>query len=362
MKDQFIDDLQEPMRVRESHPGSHYDDLPWNPPLPEMSDFESGFMIGKSQAMLDVFELIDQAAQNSSTVLVTGETGTGKDLAARHIHQRSSRRENPFVIVDCASIPRELMENELYGHEKGAYTGAHKKMLGKIEVADGGSVFFDDIDCMPLDLQAKLLRVLQERKFERVGGVKTISINTRFIFASNQDLKAKMQKGTFREDLYYRINVIPIYVPPLRERQEDIYLLTKYFLEKFSYQRGKNLKKVSPKTKRYLMRYSWPGNIRELENEMERIVSLAKRDLTTLTPDLLSEHILEEVDVSTVNGSKGLLNEAVESLEKRMLCAALKRFHGNKTAAAKYLGLSRRGINKKLQRYRMIDASCTMRS
>jgi Nif-specific regulatory protein len=318
----------------------------------------SAFMIGKSAVMRDVFQMIDHAASSGTTVVITGETGTGKDLVARQIHQRSGRHELPFVVVDCAAVPRELMENELYGHEKGAFTGAHRKTLGKIEIADGGTVFFDDIDCMATDLQAKLLRVLQERNFERVGGTKTITTNARFIFATNRDLNAEMEKGDFREDLYYRINVFPIHVAPLRERHEDISLLVKYFLTKHGHQHGKNLRKISSKANDCLNRYSWPGNVREVENEMERVVSMASPDLSTLRTEMLSHNILMSTESPGDSHRNGLLSEAVESLEKRMLCDALKRYHANKSAAARFLGLSRRGINKKLDRYHMHDCEC----
>lgn len=319
------------------------------------------FMIGKSQAMRDVFHLIEKASQNGATVLISGETGTGKDLVARQLHQRGFHPESPFVVVDCAAIPRELMENELFGHEKGAFTGAYKRMIGKIESAEDGTVFFDDIDCMPLELQAKLLRVLQERNFERVGGTKTISTGARFIFAANQDLKTEMKNGRFREDLFYRIHVFPIYLPPLRERKEDIPILVNYFLRKFSLEQGKTLEKVMPKAMNYLRCYSWPGNVRELENEIERIVTTASFDLTSITPDLLSRNIVESKDSLNLKGESGLLAEAVETLEKRMLYEALTKFHGNKTSAAKYLGLSRRGISKKLARYGMTQAPFSKR-
>lgn len=318
--------------------------------------FKSEFIFGKSAAMQEIYELLERAAQSDSSVLITGETGTGKDLIARQLHQMGQRSQEPFVIIDCATIPKELMENELFGHERGAFTGAYRQMKGKIESAEGGTVLFDDINTMTMELQSKLLRVLQERNFERVGGTKTVFTTARFIFATNQDLKVAMKRGTFREDLFYRIHVFPIHLPPLRERTEDILILVKHFLETFSCQQNKQLRIIDPKARKYLLNYSWPGNVRELENEIERIVNMASDDLTTVVAALLSEDILQNYDDITEAHGKGMLVEAVESLEKRMLIDSLRKFHGNKTKAANYLGISRRGINKKLKRYGMTNA------
>ncbi|MFQ5707041.1 MAG: sigma-54 interaction domain-containing protein [bacterium] len=329
---------------------------------PLSAQYRSEFMIGKSRAMQEVFRVMDSASQNGCTVLITGETGTGKDLVARQLHQRSPRAEFPFVVVDCAAIPRELMENELFGHEKGAFTGAFKRAPGKLEIAGAGTVFFDDINCMPRELQAKLLRVLQEKNFERVGGTKTVVANCRFIFATNQDLKEEVRRGNFREDLYYRIYVFPIDLPPLRDRKEDIPLLANHFVKKSCLEQDKPVKKLTQKTMSYLLSYSWPGNVRELENEIERIVSLLPREVENITHDLLSDNVLQCKHGSDGQAGKGRLNEAVEALEKDLLCQALRKFKGNKTAAAKYLGLSRRGIDKKLVRYRMGNADCLSRN
>ncbi|MBN2007801.1 sigma-54-dependent Fis family transcriptional regulator [candidate division KSB1 bacterium] len=311
---------------------------------------ESKIIIGQSAEIKKVFTLINQASQSNTTVLITGETGTGKELVARELHKRSPHANKPFVIVNCATIPRDLLESELFGHEKGAFTGALKQKLGKVEIANDGIIFFDEIGCLPIELQSKLLRALQEKTFERVGGTVTIPTNARFIFATNENLKQAVKQNTFRMDLYYRINVFPILVPPLRERKEDIPLLVDYFLNKYCIEQRKTIFHVSPPTMDHFVNYSWPGNIRQLENEIEKLVTIANAAMTTITPDLISEEIREthSTDFSTEGG---LLNDALESLERKMIQKALHKFNGNKTKAAQYLGISRRGLHKKLDRF-----------
>ena len=311
---------------------------------------KSKAIIGHSHTMLSVFELIDKSSKSNITVLVYGETGTGKELVARELHQRSLRRDKPFVIVNCGAMPRELFESELFGHEKGSFTGAVKQKLGKIEIAEGGIVFFDEISSLPVEMQPKLLRVLQEKTFERVGGTVTIPTNVRFIFATNEDLKTCISEGRFRKDLYYRINIFPIVLPPLRDRIEDIPYLIDYFLKKYCKEQKKNLKKVSPKTMKYLQQYTWSGNVRQLENEIERIVTLAPFDMAIVTPNLLSEGICKNQEYENDSTQQGRLNEAIELLERRMIHEALQKYHGNKTKAAEYLGISRRGFHKKIDR------------
>ncbi|MFX0135735.1 MAG: sigma 54-interacting transcriptional regulator, partial [Candidatus Hodarchaeota archaeon] len=258
----------------------------------------------------------------------------------------------PFVIINCAAIPRELIESELFGHEKGAFTGAHKQKLGKLEIAGDGTVFFDEIGNLPLELQGKFLRVLQEKSFERVGGTATIPTNARFIFATNQDLKKAIIDDKFREDLYYRINVFPIKLPPLRERKEDIPILVEYFIKKYNQEQKKNMQRATPEVMDCFLCYPWSGNIRQLENEIQKIMTLASFDLTTITLNLISEDIREfSTKEKVFDENKGLLNDALESLERRMIGEALRKFNGNITKAAMYLGISRRGLHKKLNRF-----------
>ncbi len=311
--------------------------------------YQSKIILGHSLAMKKVFKLIDKAAMGNTTVVITGETGTGKELVAIELHKSSPRRDMPFVVVNCAAIPKELMESTLFGHERGAFTGAHKQKLGKIEIAGGGIVFFDEIGSLPYELQGKLLRVLQEKSFERVGGTVTIPTNARFFFATNDDLKEKIKNGKFRQDLYYRINVFPIHLPPLRERKDDIKILVKHFIKKFSKEQGKNIQNVSADAMKCLIHYPWNGNVRQLENEIEKVVTMANYDLAIVTPELLSEDIQLKEDKRETE-STGRLNDALDALERKMIRDALEKSNGNKTKAAEYLGISRRGFHKKLIR------------
>src|SRR5574342_535104 len=239
------------------------------------SDGERPPLVGQSAAMRQVFEMIAKVADSPSTVLITGESGTGKELVARELHRGSSRRDRPLIKVNCAAIPKDLVESELFGYERGAFTGAVGSKPGRFELADGGTLFLDEIGEIPLEMQVKLLRALQESEFERVGGVKTIRVDVRLITATNRDLKALIADGRFREDLYYRLNVVPIALPPLRERREDIPLLVAHFLEKYDRRLGKRVERMDEEAMQVLMRYPWPGNIRELENLVERSVLFA---------------------------------------------------------------------------------------
>jgi transcriptional regulator with GAF, ATPase, and Fis domain len=238
--------------------------------------------VGDSRPIQQVFELVEKVADTDSTVLITGESGTGKELIARAIHYNSYRRDNPMVVINCGAIPEELLESELFGHEKGAFTGAHKSRIGRFELANEGTIFLDEIGDMSPNLQVKLLRVLQEQKFERVGSTRTIKVDIRVIAATNKNLISVVNKGTFREDLYYRLNVIPIKVPPLRHRKSDIPLLVDFFLKKFNKEKRKHIKELTPKAMDALLQYDWRGNVRELENLLERLVILASGDVIGL--------------------------------------------------------------------------------
>ena len=305
-------------------------------------------IIGNSEAISRVFQLINQIGPTDSTVLITGESGTGKELAAAAIHKAGPRADKPYIRINCAAIPEGLMESELFGHEKGAFTGAHAKKPGKFEMADGGTLLLDEIGELPLPLQAKLLRVLQEGECERVGGTKTISIDVRIICSTVKDLAVEVKKGTFRSDLFYRLQVIPLIIPPLRERKEDIPALVDHFLHEFSVKRGIALK-LSPEAMHCLMDYNYPGNIRELKNIIERASVLAPEpiitrrdlptDLTNLQPSDTSESLK--------------LSEALAKTEKEYVLKALTRTGGNRTAAAKLLGISRKNLWEKMKCYQI---------
>jgi two-component system response regulator AtoC len=304
-------------------------------------------MIGDSKAMAHIHGLIKQVAPTDSTVLILGESGTGKELVASSIHAHSNRADKPFVRINCAAIPEGLMESELFGHEKGAFTGAHARKLGKFEMADGGSILLDEIGELPLHLQAKLLRVLQESMYERVGGTGTISIDVRLLCATSRDLEKAAENGSFRQDLFYRLNVIPIQLPPLRDRKEDISALTKHFLHEFSIKRGVSME-ISPEAMQCLIDYDYPGNVRELKNIIERASVLAPAPI--IKPDDLPADLLE------VNGYKGagesfLISAAVAKTEKQLLVKVLARTHGKKGEAAELLGISRKNLWEKMKLY-----------
>jgi len=304
-------------------------------------------MIGDSKAMAHIHGLIKQVAPTDSTVLILGESGTGKELVASSIHAHSNRADKPFVRINCAAIPEGLMESELFGHEKGAFTGAHARKLGKFEMADGGSILLDEIGELPLHLQAKLLRVLQESMYERVGGTGTISIDVRLLCATSRDLEKAAENGSFRQDLFYRLNVIPIHLPPLRDRKEDIPVLTKHFLHEFSIKRGVSME-ISPEAMQCLIDYDYPGNVRELKNIIERASVLAPAPI--IKPDDLPADLLE------VNGYKDpgesfLISAAVAKTEKQLLLKVLARTHGKKGEAAELLGISRKNLWEKMKLY-----------
>ncbi len=303
-------------------------------------------LIGKSRAMQDVFSLIEQVANSRSTVMVYGKSGTGKELAAKAIHYNSPRATKAFVAVNCAAIPSELLESELFGHEKGSFTGAIATKVGKFELATGGTLFLDEVGSMRLDLQAKILRALQEREVERVGGTRTIKIDVRVIAATNRELKKAVDEGTFREDLYYRLNVVPVTLPDLKDRQEDIPLLANHFVQKFSQESNPNVREISKEAMTVLLSYSWPGNVRELENVIERAVTLGRGP--AIQPGDLPPHLVGGTDPL----ERALLKEAtLEDLEREYIGLILRRTKGHQIRAASILGIDRRTLYRKIRRY-----------
>jgi Nif-specific regulatory protein len=304
-------------------------------------------VIGKSRAMKDVFKLIDRVADSDSTILINGETGTGKGLVAKTIHTRSYRKSRPFVAINCGAIPENLLESELFGHIKGAFTGATAAKTGKFEVANGGTIFLDEIGALALESQGKLLRVLQERELERLGGTKVIKVNVRLIAATNMDLTAAVEMGSFREDLFYRLNVYPIYLPPLREREADILLLADYFLEKYAKEYHKDIKRISTPAIDALVQYHWPGNVRELENCLERSVLLCEDQVVH------SYHLPPTLQTAEETGTRQAqsLQDATERFERELLIDALKTSRGNMRKAASDLQSSERIFGYKVKKY-----------
>jgi Nif-specific regulatory protein len=309
--------------------------------------YSIGNIIGNSNKMREVFQMISQVSRSNATVLIRGESGTGKELVANSIHYNSNREKNPFVKVNCAALPTTLIESELFGHEKGAFTGAIKQKIGKFELAHKGTIFLDEIGSLDLEVQANLLRILQEKEFERVGGHRTIKTDVRIIAATNKNLERAVEEETFRGDLYYRLNVFPIYLPPLRERKTDMLLLADYFLEKYAAENGKDIKRLSTPAIDMLMEYHWPGNVRELENCIERAVLLCEEGVIHsyhLPPTLQTGR--ESDTVPTLS-----LEDAVANLEREMIIDALKNTRGNITTAAKILQTTVRKFAYKAQRY-----------
>jgi Nif-specific regulatory protein len=312
------------------------------------SHFNIHNMVGSSNAMKEVYQLIEQVANSNATVLLRGESGTGKDLVAHAIHYNSLRAEKPFVKVNCTALPDTLLESELFGHEKGAFTGAGEKKLGRFERAHGGTIFLDEIGDFSLNLQVKLLRVIQFKEFERVGGMETIKTNVRIIVATHKNLEEQIKEGLFREDLYYRINVFPIYMPPLRERKDDIMLLADFFLEKIAKENNKDISRISTPAIEMLTRYHWPGNIRELENCIERAVLLCNEDV------IRSEHMppsLQMIKKDKTVTTKRSLTEIIENKERELIIDALKKFAGKQRKTAIELGISERILGYKIKKY-----------
>jgi len=304
-------------------------------------------IIGNSRKMQEVFYLITQVAKSNATVLLLGESGTGKELVANAIHYNSLRSTNPFVKINCAAIPENLVEAELFGYEKGAFTGAIRQKEGKFERAGGGTIFLDEIGSLALESQGKLLRVLQEKELERLGGTKTTKINVRLIAATNQDLAIAVENGRFREDLFYRLNVYPIYLPPLREREADVLLLTDFFLEKYAGEYNKDIKRVSTPAIDAFVQYSWPGNVRELENCMERAVLLCDDQV------IRSYHLPPTLQTAEETGTHQTqsLKDAVDTFEREVIIDSLKSCRGNMRKAAKTLQTTERIFGYKVKKY-----------
>ncbi len=310
-------------------------------------------IMGKSPQMQQIFELVQTVAGRKATVLITGESGTGKELIAKAIHYNSLRREGPFIRINCAALPEGLVESELFGHEKGSFTGAVRQSRGRFELADGGTLLLDEISEISLHLQGKLLRVLQEREFERVGSGIPIQVDVRIIATSNRDLKKRIKDGQFREDLFYRLNVVPIHIAPLRERKEDIPSLAEHFLKKYNRENNCHIQGISPKVFESFMEYRWPGNVRELENYIERAVVTAKS--RTLTPrDFPKELSFGRIDMPTEEIKVG---STVHDAERKLILRTLKAQNGNRTKTAEILGISTRTLRNKLQEYGVKDAA-----
>lgn len=302
------------------------------------------FIITKNEKMLKLLRIADDIASADVTVLIYGESGTGKELFAKYIHQKGTRRDKPFVAINCAAIPDNLLESEMFGYEKGAFTGAVDKKLGKFEFANSGDILLDEIGEMPITLQAKLLRVLQEKEIDRIGGKKPIPIDVRVIATTNRNLKKECEEGKFREDLYYRLNVMPLHIPPLRDRKDDIPLLAEYFLEKFRDMFGKSIEGFTDNAIDYLLNRQWRGNVRELENTIQRAVVLCKKNKI----DIENFASLCEEDEQE---SLGFNARNIKEMEKEMIFKALEETNGNKTLAAKKLGITVRTLRNKLQSY-----------
>ena len=315
--------------------------------------FDFGQIIGRSERMHEVFETAKRVAPTNATVLLGGESGTGKGMLARALHLDSPRADKPFVKITCSAIPENLMESELFGYEKGAFTGAMRSHAGKFEQADGGTVFLDEIGDVPPPVQVKLLRVLQEREFERLGGTKTIEVDVRIIAATNQDLRAALEQGAFREDLYYRLNVVPINLPPLRERKEDVEALAEHFLERFAESTGGRVRSISPGTVEKLRSYHWPGNVRELENIIQRAMVLAPGEAVEADDVILdgqSKQSSAETDVFLPDGM------TLEQFEQQLIREAMRRADNNKSQAARLLGLTRNALRYRLTQMGLDEA------
>jgi two-component system, NtrC family, response regulator AtoC len=328
-----------------------------------VSSVESDKIIGNSPLMHELYKMLGRIASTDSSVLITGETGTGKDLFARAIHYHSARRDGPFIVVNCASIPSELLESELFGHVKGAFTGATAERKGKCELANGGTLFLDEIGTMRFDLQAKLLTFLQRSEFERVGSSVTTKVDVRVIAATNANLKELTENNLFREDLYYRLMVVPVHIPPLRERKEDVPLLANYFVDRYNLKYGLDFK-ISKELKQELIACQYPGNVRELENHIHRMVVLQSSEIGVeenpgINLDVPGQNNLESINVIVSklaeSSSGNLLEEARASIEKPLLAKVMSRFGDNQSKAAKALGVSRNTLRKMLAHYSMLD-------
>ena len=312
--------------------------------------FKIDSFVSNSPRMEEVLSMASRAADSKATVLITGESGTGKEVLAKSIHFASSRKDKPFIAVNIPALPETLLESELFGHEKGAFTGAEKSKKGRFELADGGTIFLDEIGDIPLNLQVKLLRVLQEHQIERLGSSENINIDVRIIAATHQNLEQNIKDGSFREDLFYRLNIVSLNIPPLRERKEDILPLIDYFIDKYSKENNKQKRNLSKEAVDLLLKYNFPGNVRELENIIERSVVLSRNDIITLNdlPNVVKGFKAEkEVKVK----EDETLVEQVEELEKKLIYDALSKANGNQSLAGRMLGLTERNLRYKMQKY-----------
>ena len=316
-------------------------------------------IVGESPRMKEILDIIRKVSPTTTTVLITGETGTGKELIARAIHRQSNRKEQPFIKINCAAIAENLMESELFGYEKGAFTGAVTTKPGRFELAHRGTLFLDEVGEIPREMQVKLLQAIQDQNFERVGGLKTISVDVRLIAATNQNLQQAVKEGKFREDLFYRLNVFPIHVPPLRERTDDILPLTDYFIGKFNRKLGRKVEGLAPEVRECLLAYPWPGNIRELEHLIERLVLMAEGPLLTLNlvPPEMREHPRETAIAAQAGlpeaAGHDVLKSHMEEMERQIIARCLEECGGNVTRAAERLGLSRKGLQLKMIRHHL---------
>ena len=320
-----------------------------NANLREQIDHKFGLenIIGESIAMRQVFETVQQVAPTRTTVLITGETGTGKELIAKALHNLSPRKNGPFIAVHAAALPSTLLESELFGHEKGAFTGAIERRIGRFELADGGTLFLDEVSELEPVMQVKLLRVLEERAFERVGGAKTLHVDVRLIAATNRNLKKLVNEGKFRDDLFYRLSVVAVDLPPLRERRDDIPLLVKAFLDEFSRENGKQVRELTPEAMNMLLAYDWPGNVRELRNAVEQMVVLARAERLTVRD--VPPQVRGGADLTKISVVR--TGMTVEEAERQLIVQALKETDGNRTKAAQKIGISRRTLHRKLKEY-----------
>ena len=320
------------------------------------SQYRFGNIIGKSKKMRDIFDTIQKVAPSGATVLIEGESGTGKELVARSIHFNSPRREKPFVAVNCSALAENLLESELFGHEKGAFTGAVATKKGRFELADGGTLFLDEIGELSPNLQVKLLRVLQEKVFERVGGVRTISVDIRILAATNKDLQQEMQDGRFREDLYYRLNVVHLVLPPLKARQEDIRLLVNHFIKKYASERrsAAPVTGVDQEVDRLFFDYSWPGNIRELENVIERVMILCPGEIMRVSdlPKGFKDNVYNTLHLEGIPADAKLY-DTLATIEKALIERALKMSNNVQSHAAAMLGIGKSGLNQKIKKYNL---------
>jgi two-component system response regulator HydG len=310
--------------------------------------FDFSQIIGRSRAMKELFETLSLIAPSDATVLIYGESGTGKEIVANAIHQNSPRAQKPFIKVNCAALPETLLESELFGHERGAFTGAVTRKAGRFQLADGGSLFLDEISDMSLTTQVKLLRVLQEREFEPLGSTKTVHVDIRLVAATNKDLEAEVKEGQFREDLFYRLNVVSIHLPPLRKRKDDIPLLAEHFFRVYQEKNKSSLKGFLPKTMDVMIRYDWPGNVRELENVVERAVLFSRGEF--ISPEDLPPHLQgsEYQEQSLVSVPPGI---TLKDVEKEVILQTLGETKGSRTQTARILGISRKTLQNKLKEY-----------